>query len=169
MAYRRPQGKVTYLQDSLESPFPLNPQFKSKPILTDKARELIWKKIIIQGETIKAVSAEFGVDINRVAAVVRLKEVEKDWLAKVRYELFVHDLPSCMMIASNQIRLVFKTHTWLQNLLRASLIYIEHINLCIMGILDKRLLTLVQSGQTFSDSIRPSCSVHGSLQEHERR
>lgn len=36
-----------------------------------------------KGETIKAVSAELGVDIRRVAAVVRLKEVEKDWEAKV--------------------------------------------------------------------------------------
>lgn len=36
-----------------------------------------------KGETIKAVSAELGVDIRRVAAVVRLKEVEKDWIAKV--------------------------------------------------------------------------------------
>lgn len=35
-----------------------------------------------KGETIKAVSAELGVDIRRVAAVVRLKEVEKDWEAK---------------------------------------------------------------------------------------
>lgn len=34
------------------------------------------------GETIKTVSAELGVDITRVAAVVRLKEVEKDWVAK---------------------------------------------------------------------------------------
>ncbi|KAJ8119284.1 hypothetical protein O1611_g10642 [Lasiodiplodia mahajangana] len=34
------------------------------------------------GETIKAVSAEFGIDIRRVAAIVRLKEVEKDWIAK---------------------------------------------------------------------------------------
>lgn len=34
------------------------------------------------GEPIKAVSAEFGIDIRRVAAVVRLKEVEKDWIAK---------------------------------------------------------------------------------------
>lgn len=64
-------------------PFPLNPQFKSTPILDDRARELIWEKIIEKGETIKAVSAELGVDINRVAAVVRLKEVEKDWLSRV--------------------------------------------------------------------------------------
>lgn len=65
------------------TPFPLNPQFKSMEVLSDQARELIWKKIMRDGETIKAVSAELGVDIRRVAAVVRLKEVEKDWEAKV--------------------------------------------------------------------------------------
>ncbi|KAI1403127.1 eukaryotic mitochondrial regulator protein-domain-containing protein [Hypoxylon fuscum] len=65
-----------------DRPFPLNPHFKSEPVLSDKARELIWEKVMRKGETIKAVSAELGVDIRRVAAVVRLKEVEKDWEAK---------------------------------------------------------------------------------------
>lgn len=37
------------------------------------------------GETIKSVSAELGVDIRRVAAVVRLKEVERDWESKVSF------------------------------------------------------------------------------------
>lgn len=44
---------------------------------------MIWEKVMRDGETVKAVSAELGVDIRRVAAVVRLKEVEKDWVAKV--------------------------------------------------------------------------------------
>lgn len=51
--------------------------------MDDRARELIWEKVMRNGETIKTVSAELGVDITRVAAVVRLKEVEKDWVAKV--------------------------------------------------------------------------------------
>jgi hypothetical protein len=46
------------------------------------------------GETIKAVSAEFGVDIRRVAAIVRLKEVEKDWIAKVSFQFYNHPLAS---------------------------------------------------------------------------
>ncbi len=41
-----------------------------------------------EGETIKGVSAEFGIDIRRVAAIVRLKEVEKDWIAKVKLVLW---------------------------------------------------------------------------------
>ncbi|KAI8966376.1 eukaryotic mitochondrial regulator protein-domain-containing protein [Daldinia sp. FL1419] len=81
-------GGTNYLQNSddagrnYDRPFPLNPHFKSQPVLDDHARELIWEKIMKKGETVKAVSAELGVDIRRVAAVVRLKEVEKDWIAK---------------------------------------------------------------------------------------
>ncbi|KAI1818492.1 eukaryotic mitochondrial regulator protein-domain-containing protein [Poronia punctata] len=63
-------------------PFPNNPYFKSEPVLSERARELIWEKVMRKGEAIKVVSAEYGVDIRRVAAVVRLKEVEKDWIAK---------------------------------------------------------------------------------------
>ncbi|KAI0506187.1 eukaryotic mitochondrial regulator protein-domain-containing protein [Xylaria bambusicola] len=63
-------------------PFPLNPEFKSVKVLDERARELVWEKVMREGETIKAVSAELGIDIRRVAAIVRLKEVEKDWIAK---------------------------------------------------------------------------------------
>ncbi|KAI6089361.1 eukaryotic mitochondrial regulator protein-domain-containing protein [Hypoxylon rubiginosum] len=79
-------GETNYLRQGSNRndnrPFPLNPQFISEPVLDDKAREMIWEKVMREGETIKAVSAELGVDIRRVAAVVRLKEVEKDWVAK---------------------------------------------------------------------------------------
>ncbi|KAI1178836.1 eukaryotic mitochondrial regulator protein-domain-containing protein [Nemania sp. FL0916] len=74
-ASQEEQNRTTY-------PFPINPHFQSFRVLDDKARELIWQKIMHDGETIKAVSAEFGVDIRRVAAIVRLKEVEKDWIAR---------------------------------------------------------------------------------------
>ncbi|KAK6956449.1 hypothetical protein Daesc_001727 [Daldinia eschscholtzii] len=81
-------GGTNYLQPpndvirNVDRPFPLNPHFKSQPVLDDRAREFIWSKIIREGETVKAVSAELGVDIRRVAAIVRLKEVEKDWIAE---------------------------------------------------------------------------------------
>ncbi|KAI5916980.1 eukaryotic mitochondrial regulator protein-domain-containing protein [Camillea tinctor] len=63
-------------------PFPINPFYRSHPVLDEKARETVWRKVMQEGEPIKAVSAEFGIDINRVAAIVRLKEVEKDWEIK---------------------------------------------------------------------------------------
>ncbi|KAI0548468.1 eukaryotic mitochondrial regulator protein-domain-containing protein [Xylaria curta] len=78
----QPQYLPTWDGETTLQPFPLNPHFKSHKVLDEKARELIWEKVMRDGETIKAVSAEFGVDIRRVAAVVRLKEVEKDWIAK---------------------------------------------------------------------------------------
>ncbi|KAK6856996.1 hypothetical protein PG995_007183 [Apiospora arundinis] len=76
----KPEGGPNYL--ARNQPFPLNPQFKSSRVLDEQARELIWEKVMRKGETLKAVSAELGVDLTRVAAVVRLKEVEKDWISK---------------------------------------------------------------------------------------
>ena len=70
-----------------ERPFPINRMFKSKAVLDESSREMIWQKIIQRGESLKAVSAEFGVDIRRVAAVTRLMEVEKEWESKVRGEI----------------------------------------------------------------------------------
>ena len=42
-----------------------------------------------EGESIKAVSALYGVDIRRVAAIVRLKEVENDWESRVKHPLSI--------------------------------------------------------------------------------
>ena len=80
--FKTTRGSPNYLgQDN--KPFPTNPAFKSQPVLSAESREEIWRRVVAQGETIKSVSAEFGVDMRRVAAVVRLKEVEKTWAAEV--------------------------------------------------------------------------------------
>lgn len=80
-------GQPNYLSKNNPSgpprPFPSNPAFISQPVLSEEARELIWNKVMVKWEGVKAVSAELGVDQKRVAAVVRMKEVEKDWEAKV--------------------------------------------------------------------------------------
>ncbi|KND87945.1 hypothetical protein TOPH_07356 [Tolypocladium ophioglossoides CBS 100239] len=68
-----------YLGPFQDQPFPQNPLFRSQPVLDEQTRELIWDKVTQRGESLKAVSAEMGVDVRRVAAVVRLKEVEKQW------------------------------------------------------------------------------------------
>jgi hypothetical protein len=52
-------------------------------VLDEQTRELIWEKVTRRGESLKAVSAEMGVDVRRVAAVVRLKEVERQWVKDV--------------------------------------------------------------------------------------
>lgn len=60
-------------------PFPSNKYFKSQPVLSEASRELIHRRVSMDDEPIKVVSADLGVDHRRVAAVVRMKEVEKDW------------------------------------------------------------------------------------------
>ena len=64
-------------------PYPLNQQFRSQPVLSEDLREKIYELIVDEGIDLKSVSATFGVDIRRVAAVVRLKSLERQWVAEV--------------------------------------------------------------------------------------
>lgn len=82
-----PKGGPNYLGPYTDQPFPLNPLFRSQTVLDEGTRELIWEKVIQRGDSLKAVSAEMGVDVRRVAAVVRLKEVEKKWVQDVSISL----------------------------------------------------------------------------------
>lgn len=76
-----------YMGQAEDQPFPLNPHFRSEPVLSDAVREAIWERVVENGEAIKSVSHEYGVDVRRIAAVVRLKQVEKAMVAKVRSHL----------------------------------------------------------------------------------
>lgn len=86
---------------------------------------------MVKWEGVKAVSAELGVDQRRVAAVVRMKEVEKDWEAKVcRTSRFLNPHPLAVSVMIHKkIRLVLKTahktHGY-KKALRASLIETQH-------------------------------------------
>ena len=100
-------------------PFPDNPLFKSQPVLSDFMKNLIFEKITHRGQSLKAVSAEMSVDVRRVAAVVRMKEVEAQWKNEVGLVwyypilcLFFGRFFSAMMISNNS-RLVLKTFPWL--------------------------------------------------------
>lgn len=64
-------------------PFPANKYFKSQPVLSEGSREIIYKDVMEKGLPIKAVSAKYNVDVRRVAAVIRLKEIEKRWIREV--------------------------------------------------------------------------------------
>ena len=97
------------------TPFILNPTFISQPILSEEMREDIWKRIMQDGQSVREVSATLGVDMRRVGAVVRLKEIEKEWLRMVSYLFYCALLPNIFMMISQKNRLVFKTTTWLQN------------------------------------------------------
>ena len=64
-------------------PYPENPFFVSQSVLSEGLREQIYKRVVHSGDELKSVSVLFGVDVRRVAAVVRLKTLEKQWLSEV--------------------------------------------------------------------------------------
>lgn len=76
-----------YLGKMEDQPFPLNPLFRSQPVLSDKLKDVIWNKVVERGEALKSVSQEFGVDVRRIAAVVRLKEVERNMISEVSMQI----------------------------------------------------------------------------------
>ncbi|KAK6007046.1 hypothetical protein QM012_006054 [Aureobasidium pullulans] len=63
-------------------PYPLNRDFQSQSVLSEALREEIYKKIVDEKVDLSTVSALYGVDMRRVAAVVRLKTIERNWVAE---------------------------------------------------------------------------------------
>ena len=64
-------------------PFPLNGQFQSQSVLSEEFKDAIYQRVIGQGKSVRDVSATLGVEMRRVAAVVRLKAIEKEWEEQV--------------------------------------------------------------------------------------
>ena len=65
-------------------PFPMNRQFRSQPVLSEELRDAVYDKIIREGWSVRKVSAFYGIDMQRVGAVVRLKTIENQWVQEVR-------------------------------------------------------------------------------------
>ncbi|ORY18213.1 eukaryotic mitochondrial regulator protein-domain-containing protein [Clohesyomyces aquaticus] len=63
-------------------PFPLNKHFRSQPVLSEELREAIYRRVARDGASVSLASVEFGVSNERVGAVVRLKQIEKEWIAQ---------------------------------------------------------------------------------------
>ncbi|KAF2004031.1 hypothetical protein P154DRAFT_519619 [Amniculicola lignicola CBS 123094] len=63
-------------------PFPQNRFFRSQPVLSEDLREAIYQRVKRDGATVSLASVEFGVSNERVGAVVRLKQMEKEWIAQ---------------------------------------------------------------------------------------
>jgi hypothetical protein len=104
-------------------PFPANKAFVSQPVLSEELREEIWSRIMKSGKSVREVSAELGVEMSRVGAVVRLMEIEKEWRRIVSFLHLLSDFGHTQLYDDHiKNRLVLKTNTWLQNLrMRASL------------------------------------------------
>lgn len=64
-------------------PFPNNPSFFSEPVLSEELRNEVYNRIVEQKKSLRAVSVELGIDMKRIAAVVRLVELEKRQRAQV--------------------------------------------------------------------------------------
>ncbi len=64
-------------------PFPMNREFRSQSVLSEQLKDAIYRRVIEQGKSVRDVSATLGVEMRRVAAVVRLKAVEKEWEEQV--------------------------------------------------------------------------------------
>ena len=64
-------------------PFPMNREFRSQSVLSEQLKDAIYKKVTEQGKSVRDISATLGVEMRRVAAVVRLKAVEKEWEEQV--------------------------------------------------------------------------------------
>lgn len=74
---RRDSGDQNEHSPFLRQPFPLNPLFVSEPILSDELCSEIYKRVVGQKQSVRSVSVELRVDMRRVGAVVRLKELER--------------------------------------------------------------------------------------------
>lgn len=66
-------------------PFPMNRQFRSQHVLSEELKDAIYERVMVEGDSVRNVSAALGVEMNRVAAVVRLKAVEKEWEKEVHF------------------------------------------------------------------------------------
>lgn len=79
-------------KDKLNVPFPLNHAFRSHPVLSEELKEEIYSRVMEGGNSVRAVSAGLGVSLERVAAVARLKAVEKEWIKEVSGRF-----PACLL------------------------------------------------------------------------
>lgn len=64
-------------------PFPHNSSFYSQSILSEELRNEIYRRVKHLGQPVRLVSAQLGVELRRVGAVVRLVELEQRWKAEV--------------------------------------------------------------------------------------
>jgi len=96
-------------QDSDLIPFPQNRAFRSERVVNEAMREDIWVKIMKDGQSVKTVSAQLGVEMSRVGAIVRLKEIEKEWVRRVslfcNFYIGSFDPKHYMMISRKSISL----------------------------------------------------------------
>jgi hypothetical protein len=93
-------------------PFPMNRSFQSQAVLSEELREIIYLKVVRDGLTVRTVSTLLGVGMERVGAVVRMKQMERDWVKRVSSSIsLLRTIPATciLMMIPFKNRLVFKT------------------------------------------------------------
>ncbi|KAJ5947447.1 hypothetical protein N7466_000462 [Penicillium verhagenii] len=77
-------GETNYLKDARDSdltdttrPFPNNRNFVSESVLSEDLRNEVYVRVVEKKKSLRAVSVELGIDMKRIAAVVRLVELER--------------------------------------------------------------------------------------------
>ncbi|KAH8119987.1 eukaryotic mitochondrial regulator protein-domain-containing protein [Phellopilus nigrolimitatus] len=79
LQYKTPGDGPNWLGE--KHPFPLNPSFRPPPPVSDKTRTLIYERYMSspRKNNIRKLSAEFGISLKRVDAILRLKSMEAGW------------------------------------------------------------------------------------------
>ncbi|KAJ3474629.1 hypothetical protein NLG97_g9757 [Lecanicillium saksenae] len=80
--------KPATLTGQTETVFPSNPLYRSEPVVNDTTRRLIYERATKEGQALKAIAAEMGLDVRRVAAIVRLKEAQRQWASSRPHDTF---------------------------------------------------------------------------------
>ncbi|KAK6504276.1 hypothetical protein TWF506_002479 [Arthrobotrys conoides] len=65
------------------TPFPTNPTFRVHPVISTEFREQIYLRMKAE-RSVRRISAELNCELERVAAVIRLKEIENRWIEQNR-------------------------------------------------------------------------------------
>lgn len=69
--------------DEAPRPFPNNRNFVSETVLSEELRNEVYVRVVEKKKSLRAVSVELGIDMKRIAAVVRLVEMERRQRAQV--------------------------------------------------------------------------------------
>jgi hypothetical protein len=81
--YLTPIDTTIRKRNAALSPFPINPKFVSESVLSEALRLEAWKRVQVEKKSVRQVSVELNISMERVGAVVRLVEIEKKMRAEV--------------------------------------------------------------------------------------
>lgn len=114
-----PKGRGPFWIGS--TPFPLNPTFNPPPPVSQEVRDSMWLLHVKDPKTntVRSLSSRFGVQMDRVEAILRLMALENEWGRDVSARSLGPILGRVADLRQKderkQIRLVLKTQIWLRD------------------------------------------------------